>query len=568
MFDLTKKDEKTYAPQWKSKISLYPHQIKTIKDLENAEKDHKFYFLSDLTGFGKTISIMAMIYRTNNRWIPYDLLFMNPNIKLSSDPGKIKLRDVYITPLHLYAQVCAEAKRCGINSVNIKTYKGCERTKYDDDVDLIIISCTMVASFFGHHSCVPFYRIIVDEADTINLRSKLAPLPYATYRHMMLVSATLKELGGDDSDSGDEWYYGRSTKHNLNRVESKGILPKFKIDFVRVKNKDEDIINFFKASFVVNELTYKHKMSKILNVISRYAPDTVGHALSVGDVDKAMRLLNTRTRQKGIHNIATVMLGYLEEKLGKAYTDEDKDSIQRRIDHLKVDMAELKEEPCVICYSPIERCTVTPCCQHLICSECILQWMANQRLTKSCPLCRSPINVDSLHVIETNYIEDKNDIPKDIPTESEIPQKPRDKFTKSTMSGDSKKSMNETAENIFKKYPNGKYLIYSKFSYYSYNAEQYVRNITRNVPFINAAELPSGVSASTAMINKFHSGTVNCLFLDPNNQATGLNFQETTDILILGDFSESTVVQIRGRALRLGREVDLPLRIHLLTYEK
>lgn len=569
MFELTAQEIKTYTPKWKSKVNLYPHQLCTVKDIETIEKTKKFYYLADMTGFGKTISLMALIYRTNNRWIPADNLFFNPSVSISSDPTKMKLRDVYITPLHLFAQVCAEAKRCGVKHVSIKTYKGCAREKYADDVDLIILSCTMVASFLKHHAPTPFYRIIVDEADTITFRNKYVPLPFATYRYLSLVSATLAK-SDDDNNSDDEndwrWYRYQRPSYGLKRIQARNLLPEFNIEFVEIKNNSSDIIHYFKSNFIVEEYNYVHEMSKIVKIVSKYAPDSANYHLAHGDITQALNVLRTRTKKNGIQNIGMVMRTYLEEKQRKAITDESKATIQKRIDELSVDLDKLISDPCFICMSPITQCTVTPCCQHLLCSECILHWFKNQQVSNSCPMCRSPIQVNTLSVIDVNYVEDiiEDEKPVDEPIKTLTK---RDDFTKRAKSSKVSSSINDTIESILKKNPNGKYLIYSTTSYYQQTMDSYVRNVTGKLPFINAMDLPSGVSASTSAINKFHNGNINCLFLDPNHEATGLNCQETTDIIMVGAYTTATIVQIRGRALRLGRDPKLNLRIHLLTYE-
>jgi hypothetical protein len=524
--------------------------------MEETEKDHKFYYFSDMTGFGKTMSLMALIYRTNDRWISNDRLFYNPNITLSSDQRKIKLRDLYITPLHLFSQVCSEAKRCGMKFIHIKSYNGCIQNEYADDVDLIIISCTMVDTYLRHSHCVPFYRVIIDEADTVNFRSKSAPLPYAMYRHLVLVSAT---LGPYSENEETEWRCYRLIRpeYDLNRIESSNILPKTPVKFIQIKNRSEDIIDYFKANFEVEEFVYKHKLSKLINIVSKYAPDTAGYALSIGDINSAVRIINNRTRNSGVHNIGTIMLGYLEERLKTSKYDQE--SIRRRIENLKTDMAELKNEPCIICLSPIERCTVTPCCQHLMCSECILQWISNQKEKRSCPLCRSPMDVEHLHVVDLSYTEENEEVKL-------VENKPRDHFTKMTTIQEVKTNMGETVREILTRYPNGKYLVYTKLSHYD-NKDGFIKNIIRGIPGINATDLPSGVTMSTSTINKFHKGAVNCLFLNYEQEATGLNCQETTDILVLGQTTEANIVQMRGRALRLGR-TEKVLRMHFLISDQ
>ena len=188
MFGLNKEDINNIQPKWKSKVKLFPHQIKTIKDIEEAEGKVKYYYLGDMTGFGKTLSIMGLIYRTNDRYISCDRMYHTEKYK----PQKFKLRDIYITPLHLFKQVCDEATKCKIHYRKFKHIADCDidYLELDEEIDLLIISCTMLQYFLKHSFQFPFYRIIIDEADTIQFRTKELFLPFVHYRNLCLVSAT------------------------------------------------------------------------------------------------------------------------------------------------------------------------------------------------------------------------------------------------------------------------------------------------------------------------------------------------------------------------------------------
>ena len=52
------------------------------------------------------------------------------------------------------------------------------------------------------------------------------------------------------------------------------------------------------------------------------------------------------------------------------------------------------------------------------------------------------------------------------------------------------------------------------------------------------------------------------MFLNTQNNASGVNLQESTDIILYHEMSENTMQQVVGRALRLGR--NIPLSVHHL----
>ena len=60
----------------------------------------------------------------------------------------------------------------------------------------------------------------------------------------------------------------------------------------------------------------------------------------------------------------------------------------------------------------------------------------------------------------------------------------------------------------------------------------------------------------------FKQGKIQVMFLNTQNNASGVNLQECTDIILYHEMTDSIMQQVTGRALRLGR--DIPLTIHHL----
>ena len=60
----------------------------------------------------------------------------------------------------------------------------------------------------------------------------------------------------------------------------------------------------------------------------------------------------------------------------------------------------------------------------------------------------------------------------------------------------------------------------------------------------------------------FKDGKIQVVFLNTQNNASGVNLQEATDIVLYHEMGELTMQQVMGRALRLGREI--PLTVHHL----
>ena len=82
---------------------------------------------------------------------------------------------------------------------------------------------------------------------------------------------------------------------------------------------------------------------------------------------------------------------------------------------------------------------------------------------------------------------------------------------------------------------------------------------------ISAEEISGSRVQCEDNIHKYKHNGLQCLFLNPHSLATGLNLENTTDIILYKEFDSATMVQIRGRGLRLNRNPNLTLNIHTLT---
>ena len=67
----------------------------------------------------------------------------------------------------------------------------------------------------------------------------------------------------------------------------------------------------------------------------------------------------------------------------------------------------------------------------------------------------------------------------------------------------------------------------------------------------------------TRNIERFRNAEVNVVFLNSRTDSSGINMQETTDIILYHTMNDTTTKQIIGRANRIGRK--LPLVVHHLV---
>jgi SNF2 family DNA or RNA helicase len=76
-------------------------------------------------------------------------------------------------------------------------------------------------------------------------------------------------------------------------------------------------------------------------------------------------------------------------------------------------------------------------------------------------------------------------------------------------------------------------------------------------------ECKGNVKTREKVLRNFRIGNVPILFLNAQYNGAGINLQETTDIILYHEMSETVRMQIVGRANRLGRVGEL--HVHTLT---
>ena len=186
---------------------------------------------------------------------------------------------------------------------------------------------------------------------------------------------------------------------------------------------------FVKHSFKMPEvrnLFHSCLNPRVLNVLSHYIDSETKNMIAAGDIKSAiLRLGGGSTNDSNLFDIVSKKQ---QEKLTQSKYHLDmwnsrKDSgnhveneitfwtkkvneIQKTIEELKDKYKNLLEEDCTICYSLIENPILIPCCQNIFCGKCIMKWL---EVNKSCPMCRSNVNVKELVYISINKNDEKDD---------------------------------------------------------------------------------------------------------------------------------------------------------------
>ena len=207
--------------------------------------------------------------------------------------------------------------------------------------------------------------------------------------------------------------------------------------------------------------------------------------------------------------------------------------LENRINSIKTRMEDYKdsEHVCNICFDEFTKPTVVSCCQNVYCFECITRSL--RASNGKCPLCRSKISINNLTVIDDNA------------------------------SNTSKRTKIITKEqavyNIISN-KQGKFLIFSSHEQSFALIENVLTNANKEY-----TKLMGSISRVNSVLNRYRSGNLDILMLNASHYGTGLNLENTTDLIFFHKMPSDMEKQVIGRAQRAGRIA--PLNIYYLYHE-
>ena len=196
---------------------------------------------------------------------------------------------------------------------------------------------------------------------------------------------------------------------------------------------------------------------------------------------------------------------------------------------------------CPVCCDEIDNRTITRCCNNSFCFECVTKSISH---IKSCPVCRATIRQDDLIVVTDSGGSEKEPEPKKV--------EKRDAFQKIIETNN--KWSEETGHSC-------KYLVYSESNYSLDNGASVLYDKS-----ISSTYVKGSIGTIGNALNKYRENTneLQALMVNSKYAASGMNLENTTDVIIWHSMDSSKIGQIIGRAQRPGR--TLPLRVHFLAY--
>jgi len=548
------------------KINLYPHQLSSIYQMEKMETDQqivkneiviesKISIFADITGYGKTLSIIGLIMRDKMKWLQTgeekDFVFCDIEtlsgglvIKRKYNSSRKINTNLVLVGHSIIKQWEKELSQSSLKYISIISKKLIETTNIKK-YDVILITNTMYNKFTKRHPNVVWKRFIFDEPGHL----RVSAMNKINCGFMWLVTATPYSILTHHKKVRQSFMYNIVGQYDFSLFEN---------IFMRhlcVKNDKEFIEHSFKMP-VPNHIYHKC-YQPILKTIGNMVNDKISQMISAGDILGAIKALGGDKPQNIIELIKSRKAKELEEiqekirvyKLGVA---EDEDSerakkkerewidrenvIYKQLDGLEDRYKTILESDCNICYEKLKKPVMEPYCQNIFCAECMLKWL---KLKKTCPLCRNNTDPKELIFAKTSREYEEEAKHEDESKEEIIPTK------------------ENTVVEIISKNPKNKYIIFSMWN----GTFNKIRNILTNND-IEYIEIKGSVDKRKRHLDKFRNGNIPVIFLNADNNGYGLNLQDVSDIIIYHEMNVDTTNQILGRVNRIGRTT--PVNVHHL----
>lgn len=539
------------------KKTLFPHQISAIEMMEQRERTkhilHTTYCIdlnmsiySDMTGYGKTISMIGLILRDKMDWdvneehIQSFISGVYGNgciVKRSLVSLKRISTNLIVAGTSIIKQWMDE-----LEETNLRFSVVTSRKKLDQmdprEYDIVLCSPSFYNYLLERFPSYAWKRFIYDEPT----HTKITSMRQVIAGFIWFITATPEML---------------LQQHRYSHNFLSSIFTQY-MDYnlyknLIVKNDDDYVVKSFSLPPMIE---HRHNcFQPVFHVVKDLISDTIMDMISAGNIEGAVRCLGGNSTSNIfdlIEKDKRTCIQQAEWKIERFQRLGDDVKIvkwQERLVRLQKDLEQLQERtqsliassPCSICLEKKKKPILLTCCQNMFCGRCVLQWFHKN---SSCPLCRRRITTENIIYITKHDNDEEED----------------DDDTSGVECGKSSAlpSKIDMIMRIITSKPDSKIIIFSSF----HETFDVIRETLREHE-VQFGEIKGSIAMRERVIQQFKESTdMNVLFLNSMEEGAGLNLQVATDLILYHPMSESMFTQIRGRAYRIGR--TLPLHIHHL----
>lgn len=580
-----------------TKIRLWPHQLtllnrcrefesnkislndfKTLQNTHRAHTDDDFLktqvgIIGDRVGSGKSYVILALVLNNdihnmegtiksygNNKVV---LCFSERNTNLKTN--LLVIPHNLVTQWETYVNTFSDNIKYLIVSKMKHVEHLYEQEASISDYDLVIVTAiyyVRVAQFFTSRS-FKMQRVIYDEVDNMNLPncmtidSNFYWFVTASYGNILFPRGYCK---WDYSLGRSVWYATGLRNSGFVKDLFMDLFNNLAKEFVKIliiKNKDA----YIESSITLPDIIHNYIRCKTpitINVLDGYVDNEVIQSLNAGDVASALQRINSSHRSTEDNLINMQIERYVREshnyqirldfthsiEFGSdherdneiARLQKKKDEYQKKIDGIRERIQ--NANTCCICYEDVKNKSIAQCCSNSYCFTCIHIWLAKHN---TCPLCKQTLTSKDLLVVD----ESCNPEP---PVNDDDMSDRFDKF--------------KNLEILLRKLgsSSSKVLIYSSYDTSLTNVSAIVEKLQIRFAYLKGPE-----SHIRKMLERYRNEDLNVLLVNTRNYGSGLNLENTTDIIMFHKVESETEKQVLGRAQRFGR--TCALNVHYLLYD-
>lgn len=588
---------KKYDKDIDSKIHLKPHQLvllekciqreqKSIQDFDSAKYDSLYTdigIIGDKVGSGKSFVILALIMQDKD---PFD----NKSISITYGVGShfifkqkemnhVNKKTNLLVISHLLVkqwcqyveQFCPQLPYCCIN-----TKKALESLEKNIDHYKLVI-CTgfmykyVRSLFYTKDWCCT--RLFFDEIDTTNtpganyLPSKFTWFVSASYKNILFPIETFNNY----NRSGNTHVISHHGIRNnvfaktlfMSTLKNMGHNELMVIDKIVVKNEDNFVDESLKLPDIV-KIVIICKNPIEINVLTGIVNNDIISSINAGDIHTALSHIHNYNLDSETNIIAKVLfelqtnLSNLKVKKSSiqdlVYTNEiqknniitkvsaDIEKVETKISEITTRISD--NNLCPICYNNVSTKTISKCCSNSFCLCCITKWLLVQN---KCPLCKTVSNIkDDYYIVK----------PDEHQVKKEFDQEAYDKQYAMIPSNDTFTQNLDKFCNLERVLLNRK--SYSKFLIFS----EFEHGFNKMYPYLEKAgvrfsHLKGSQQTCNTTIKKYKGSELDVLLINSKHYGSGLNLENTTDVILYHKFENQIEKQVIGRAQRTGRKTPL-----------
>ena len=422
--------------------------------------------------------------------------------------------------------------------------------------DLIVVTCTFYNRLCNiiNNAKVRLRRVFYDEIDSILINSS----EKVDTCFQWFVTASYKNLlyprGEHIWDPTISRYVTKASG-----MRTTGFLKNLFVDLSNadkqytklliLKNKDSFVDKSFYLPDIISHIVVCATPITI-NILNGIVDRNVINCLNAGDLEGAIAHINPSQRNTEC-NIIDLLINKCENTLKNIetriiftrqlyYNNENDRTIEinkciQKRNEVNSTIANLKSriestDTCCICYDNIDKKTILSCCSNAYCFKCINIWLSTSVF---CPLCKTTVSKKEMYVVSSD-----TDMAEPESQNINSPNPKKDKM----------QNLEAVLNNICNISNKRKILLFSSYE----RTFTQITHVLENVR-IKYAILKGNNNHIENTVNNYKHGDTQVLMINTHSYGSGMNLENTTDIIMLHKLDPEFEKQVIGRAQRSGR---------------